>query len=165
MYHQTFLWLTTCNRDALHLKDLHEHLTALFQLQCTWCRRLELENGHLSTATLSIKGQHWPPCHKMACSGYSLFDFPASLSPSWFMLFISKRFLVVPAVKYYKSSIMLPLAYCTRIDAALEQVGLLLCVFFQQCQQRPELSVFNRPDRHAEVELQARHCFIQVALA
>lgn len=41
----------------------------------------------------------------------------------------------MPAVKYYKSSIMLPLAHCTRIDAALEQVNRLLqrensvCVF------------------------------------
>lgn len=84
-----FLWLTTCNRDALHLKrPAYEHLAALFKKQCTWSQRLEPENGHLSTATLSIKGQHWSPCHKMACSGYSLFDFLASLSPSWFMLLL-----------------------------------------------------------------------------
>lgn len=124
---QTFLWLTTCNRDALHLnkkRNAYEYLTALFKLQCTWSQWLEPENGHLSTATLSIKGQHWPPCHKMACSGYSLFDFPTSLSPSWSTLFHMKEVsCIVLLVNYCKSSIILPLAHCTRMDGALEQVS------------------------------------------
>lgn len=124
---QTFLWLTTCNRDALHLnkkRNAYEYLTALFKLQCTWSQWLEPENGHLSTATLSIKGQHWPPCHKMACSGYSLFDFPTSLSPSWSTVFHVKEVsCIVLLVKYCKSSIILPLAHCTRMDGALEQVS------------------------------------------
>lgn len=124
---QTFLWLTTCNRDALHLnkkRNAYEYLTALFKLQCTWSQWLEPENGHLSTATLSIKGQHWPPCHKMACSGYSLFDFPTSLSPSWSTLFHMKEVsCIVLLVNYCKSSIILLLAHCTRMDGALEQVS------------------------------------------
>ena len=126
-HQQTFLWLITCNRDALRWTTL--------QL-CSNCIALAVgENGHLSTVTLSIKGQRWPPCHKMACSGFSLFDFPASLSPSRFILFIWKGSLVVLAVKYYKSSITLPLAHWTSIDEALEQVKLLLqrghcCVLF-----------------------------------
>lgn len=124
---QTFLWLTTCNRDALHLnkkRNAYEYLTALFKSQCTWSQWLEPENGHLSTATLSIKGQHWPPCHKMACSGYSLFDFPTSLSPSWSTLFHMKEVsCILLLVNYCKSSIILPLAHCTRMDGALEQVS------------------------------------------
>lgn len=57
-----FLRLITCNGDALYQK----HLAVLFWVHCTRCWRSGLENGHLSTATLSIKGQHWPPCHKKA---------------------------------------------------------------------------------------------------
>lgn len=83
------------------------------------------------------KANTGPLVIKRPRSGYSLFDFPACLSPSWLMLSIWKRVLVVPAVKYYKSSIMLPLARCTRIDAVLEQVspplqGECSCVIFPE---------------------------------
>lgn len=114
-------------RDALHLNTL--------QL-CSICIALDVCDYTLQMDTFQLlHSTSKPPCHKMPCSGYSLFDCPASLS--WFMFFIWKRFLVVQAVTYYNSSIIPPLAHCTTIDAAFEQVNPFLqrdycCVICQE---------------------------------
>lgn len=121
-YHAVFLWLTTCNRDAPSLKRCsYEHLRALFKLQCTWCQRLELENGHLSTATLSIKGKHWPPCHKNGLLWLLCLAFQPVCHSSDSCLSSERGFLLCRQWNITKSSIMLPLAHCTTMDAALSR--------------------------------------------
>lgn len=71
MYRRTFWWWTACNGDGLNSKDLRTSASRL-RSDCSTLDVSEPENGHLSSATLSIKSQHWRSCHKMACSGYSV---------------------------------------------------------------------------------------------
>ncbi len=66
---------------------------------------------------------------------------------------------------------MLPLAHCTRMDAALEQVSLLLqreycCVFLlENTTQRLEcICCLMTRSTCLELEVQARHYFIHLAL-
>lgn len=89
---------------------------------------------------------------------------PVCHRPDSWAWFIWKSFLVVLAVKYYKSSIILPQAGCTRIDAALEQVnlcgrgitGVHFSVFIQSSAKRKIKSVWGGVN--SERELIARHC-------
>lgn len=131
--HQTFLWWITCNRDALlwNTLQLCSNCIALHvrdsSLKMDTFQRL-LSASKANTGPLVIK---WPALVTLCLTFQLVCHHPDSCFSS------ERGFVVVLAVKYYKSSITLPLAHCTRIDAALEQVSPLLqgeyrCVIFSK---------------------------------
>lgn len=116
---QTFLWWITCNRDALlwNTLQLCSKSIALdvrdLSLKMDTFQRL-LSASKANTGPLVIK---WPALVTLCLTFQLVCHRPDSCFSS------ERGFVVVLAVKYYKSSITLPLAHCTRIDAALEQVS------------------------------------------